>query len=464
MPRKPNLLFFGVDSLWADHMSAYGYPRLTTPHIDRLASQGVLFERTYSPHIPTTSAYASMLTGMDAFSTTAVALRHQGGLNPDIQTLPEILRANGYATTCIGFGGNPSSRGFDQYLEFPGWGSWEERPSRKAENLNAVALPELERLAAEDAPFFLFLRHMEPHSPYLPPAPFDRMFYDRDECDPGNRSMDPVMTFKPFCDYFATWMPPGITDKEYVIAQYDGAIAYMDACIQRILTRLDELDLADNTLVVFNSDHGETLYDHDCYFDHHGLYDCTLHVPLILRHPKLPKGLRVPGYNLHQDLVPTLLELLDIPALDTPFDGKSLIPMVRGEVPSHASGFYITECTWMRKHGWRTPEWKLHVALEPDFHFKPEIELYNLVLDPNEDQNVAVEYPEVVQALRTRMDKWIAKREAETGRPNPMFTNLNWHGKPNGHEGPFTSSQQAYDSMYIGSPGAAAKLQAREKR
>jgi hypothetical protein len=115
----------------------------------------------------------------------------------------------------------------------------------------------------------------------------------------------------------------------------------------------------------------------------------------------------------------------------------------------------------MRKHGWRTPEWKMHVALEPDFHFKPEVELYNLVEDPNEDHNLAEQEPEMVATLRGRMDAWIAKREAETGLPNPMSTNLNWHGNPE-HQGPFTSSQQAYDTLYIGDSRVAAKLQARD--
>src|SRR5262249_18350203 len=131
--KKDNLLLIAVDSLWADHMSGYGYCRLTTPHIARFAAQGVLFERNYSPHIPTTSAYATMLTGMDCFSHQVVALRHQGGLTDRVRTLPEILREHGYQTTCVGFSGNPSSRGFDTYLSFPGWGSWAERPSRKAE-------------------------------------------------------------------------------------------------------------------------------------------------------------------------------------------------------------------------------------------------------------------------------------------------------------------------------------------
>ena len=77
---KPNIVLFGIDSLRADHMSCYGYEHLTSPYLDRFAGQGVLFENTISAHIPTTSAYASMLTGMDVFSTQVVALRHQGGL------------------------------------------------------------------------------------------------------------------------------------------------------------------------------------------------------------------------------------------------------------------------------------------------------------------------------------------------------------------------------------------------
>jgi arylsulfatase A-like enzyme len=460
--RKPNILFIGIDSLRADRLGCYGYHRQTSPHIDRFAQGGTLFERTYSPFIPTTSGYGSMLTGMDVISTQMVALRHKGPLRPEITTLPEILKAEGYNTTCVGFTGNPASRGFDKYIDFPGWGSWNEGRSPKAQNLNDVTIPELNRLAKKKAPFLLFLRHMDPHAPYLPPAPFERMFYHGNECDPNNHSMDPVMAFKPFCDFFASWMPPGITDKDYVIAQYDGEVAYMDACLQTIFNALETLGLADNTIVVLNSDHGETLYDHDCYFDHHGMYDQTLHVPLILRYPgKIPAGQHVAGFNTQKDLVPTLLELTGIET-EINFDGKSLLPMVRGEVVSHESEFYITECTWMRKHGWRTPQWKLIEALEPDFHFKPAVELYNLVEDPGELVNLAKREPEVVKFLEGRMNAWIAKREQETGLPNPIHHQGDWHGKEG--VGAFTSSQQAYDTLHIGDPKQAAKLQSESRK
>jgi arylsulfatase A-like enzyme len=459
--RKPNVLLVGIDSLRADHMSCYGYPRQTTPHIDRFAQGGALFERTYSAYIPTTSAYASMLTGMDVLSTQVVALRHKGPLRPEVKTLPEVLKEAGYRTSCVGFTGNPSSRGFDTYLNYAGWGSWKEGRSPKAQNLNEVAVPELDRLVASGEPFFLFLRHMDPHAPYLPPYPYERMFYHGNECDPENPSMEPVMSFKPFRDFFATWMPPGIADKEYVIAQYDGAVAYMDACMRTILTALGAHGILDETIVVINADHGETLYDHECWFDHHGLYDPTLHVPLILRYPaKVPAGVRIGGYNRHQDLMPTLLELAGIDA-GIDFDGQSLLKMVRGQVASFDSAFYITECTWMRKHGWRTPHWKLIVALEPDFHFKPPVELYNLVEDPGENVDLAKVYPDVVELLKGRMEAWIARREAETGLPNPIHHQGDWHG----HEGvgAFKTSQQAYDTLHIGDVSQAAKLQAKSR-
>lgn len=421
--KRMNLLIFGIDSLRADHLSCYGYPRLTSPHIDQLAREGVLFKNAYSAYIPTTPAYSSMLTGMDVMTTEMVSLGPKGPLDPNIRTLPEVLKDEGYVSACVGFDGG-FYRGFDQYDNYRAWMSWEERPGDKAAALNEKAIPILDSMVKSEQPFFLFLRHMDPHAPYLPPSPFDRMFYSGNECDPVKTSMESVFAFAPFAEFFKSWMPPGITDAEYVIAQYDGALAYMDACIRRILTRLEELGVADNTLVVLNSDHGETLYDHEIYFDHHGLYEPTLHIPLILRYPgKLPAGKRVSGYTLHQDLVPTVLELLGFSktAESISFDGQSVTPLITGKRATNYTEFYITECTWMRKRGWRTPEWKFFEALEPDFHNKPPVELYNLIEDPLELKNIADKEPAVVELLRAKMTAWVQKRLAETGKPDPIL-------------------------------------------
>src|SRR5471030_2387556 len=118
MPKKKNVLIFGVDSLWADHMSCYGYHRQTTPHIDAFAKQGTRFARNYSAYIPTTPAYHAMLTGKDLFSTQIVALQNKTPLPDEIPTLPEILRKSGYTSSVIGF---DSARGFDKYQNYAAW-------------------------------------------------------------------------------------------------------------------------------------------------------------------------------------------------------------------------------------------------------------------------------------------------------------------------------------------------------
>ncbi len=447
---RANLILIVADSLRADHMSLYGYRRLTTPHLGRLAAEGTVFETAFSPHIPTTPAFAGMLTGRDCFGTGVVSLRHEGPVAAGAPTLPELLRAEGYETACVGFGPEvPCVRGFDTYLDYVAWGSWEGGRCPKAGNLNAVALPELRRLAGCGKPFFVLLRYMDPHAPYLPPAPFDRMFYGGDEFAPATKSMEPVYAFRPMRDFQTSWMPPGLTDVDYVVAQYDGAVAYMDACIRAVLAEISARGLDENTLTVLAADHGETLREHDCYFDHHGLYECTLRVPLIFRMPgKLPRGRRVGGTVTIQDVAPTVLDLLGI-RVDLPFDGRSLADGIRSGRVASRGELYVTEATWMRKHGWRTPEWKLIHALEPDFHFKPEVELYNLLQDPEENVNLASRRPDVVELLEDRMAAWIARRERESGSPNPVFTQTRWHECP-GVDGPFASSQQAYDTLYIG--------------
>lgn len=446
MPNKhPNIVIFAIDSIRRDHMSCYGYPRLTTPHFDQLAQKGTLIENAFSPYIPTTPAYSSILTGRDVFSTRMVSLSPKGPLDKKQPTLPEILGKAGYKSTCVGFDGG-FYRGFDEYLTFEGWPAWEDRPARKAENLNAVAVPALEKMNRSGKPFLLFLRHMDPHSPYLPPAPFDQMFYSKDPADKKNKSMKPVFDFKPFADFFKSWMPPGCSDKDYVVAQYDGELAYMDACCKRILTRIEELGIADNTLIVVTGDHGETLYDHEIYFDHHGLYEPTLVVPLIYYWPgKVPMGVRSNAYTLHEDLMPTILEICGLSkfAKGVKFDGVSTVPYFADTKGSPRSDFYISECTWQRKQGWRTPIWKFWHALEPDFHGKPPVELYNLIEDPEESVNLAAKRPDVVKFMRNCMNAWIEKRAKETKKPNPIL------------------EYKLGRKKYIGSIATAKKLQAR---
>jgi hypothetical protein len=289
-------------------------------------------------------------------------------------------------------------------------------------------IPELDRLAGKRDPFFLFLRHMDPHSPYLPPEPYERMFYHGNETDKqeqvdgaGDGSSNPSVTSSPVGCRQAS--PTRSTSSPNMMAQ----LPTWTQPSRRIFTALEARGiLADSTIVVINGDHGETLYDHDCWFDHHGMYEQRAHVPLIIRYPgKLPAGTARQGLQSTQRPRAHLVGTGRPAPLEIAFDGRSLMPMVRGEVPSFESEFYITECTWMRKHGWRTPQWKLMIALEPDFHFKPR----NRTLQPDrrprrEQQPGRTQKPSIVASIdRARMEAWIAKREAETACPTQSSTN-----------------------------------------
>lgn len=417
-----NVILLSLDTLRADHLSCYGYGRLTSPHIDRVAAQGTLCSEFFSPHIPTHPGFTTMHSGRDAVSHQIVC---QGGHiepAPGVRFLAEILAEQGFRTAAVDNLGRWFTRGFQEYRPYR-WPLDPTQPWRKAEAVNAVALPLLEELADAGQPFFLFAHYWDPHTPYLAPPPFDRLFYGRDEKDPANRSMEPVFAFKPFAEYFRGWMGQ-VTDIEYAIAQYDHEIAYLDACLAAFFTKMDELGLTDETLLVINSDHGECLDEHECWFDHHGLYDENLHVPLILRCPGvIPAGRRLRGFLRQYDLAPTILDLLGLGQLAAAnqMDGVSFLrQLLSGRPTGTCDELFLTENTWMKKRGLRTRRWKLILAHEPDFHGLPPVELYDLVADPAETTNVAARHPRVVARLRRRYDDWLAARMAAAGQPDPQ--------------------------------------------
>ena len=235
--------------------------------------------------------------------------------------------------------------------------------------------------------------------------------------------MEPVWRSEWFASYFAEWID-GVTDIEFVKAQYDASVAYGDTCIARVFQALTDRHLWDDTLVVVGSDHGEELDEHGCWFDHPGLYETNVHVPLLIRFPgERWAGQPVAGLCSAVDVAPTLLAALGQEALARAagMQGRNLLPhFAAGRIPD-AAGIYLTECTWMRKRGWRTPRWKLIRALEPDFYGKPSVELYDLEQDPDEQENLAPTQPEVVAQLTAAMEAHVARRLAETGLPDPSI-------------------------------------------
>lgn len=420
-----NVILISLDTTRADRLSCYGHHRRTSPHIDRVAEEGVLFTDFFSPHIPTFPGHTTMMTGKDIYAHQITG--QSGAPEPveGVRMLAEILHEQGYFTGAADNLGRWFARGFDLYRSY-GWETENTTEWRKGEAVLKASLDVLNAAAGQDKPFFLFFHFWDPHTPYLPPAPFSRMFYEGNEKDPSNHSMDEVWKFEQFKNYFVEWMG-GVTDIEFPKAQYDAEIAYMDSCIAHLLTRLDELGLTGDTLLVITADHGEELDEHGHWFDHHGLYDTNLHVPLIMRCPNLlPVGKRIGGLASMLDVAPTILDALGMSelAIKELMLGDSLMTLINSPSATNRGTrdyLHITENTWMKKRGIRTHRWKLIIPLEtPDVHGRSDVELYHLPDDPGELNNIAKERPEVTARLTALMDEWIADRLKSTGLPDPL--------------------------------------------
>ncbi|MBI3911855.1 MAG: sulfatase, partial [Armatimonadetes bacterium] len=244
-----NLIWIIIDCLRLDHLSCCGYQRQTSPNLDRLAAEAVRFTQCISPHIPTHPAHSTLFSGQDVFTHQIVAQGGRQELSPGIQLLPDLLREAGYFTGAVDNMGQWFQRGFERYEAYPRWNHDGSLPWRNGEEVTDRSRRLLDEAAAHRRPFFLFLHYWDPHTPYMPPPPFHRLFYEGNEKDSAHRSMDPVWKSPWFANYFSEWLE-GVTDRRYVIAQYDASIAYADVCLARFFQRLTDLQLWDDTLVV----------------------------------------------------------------------------------------------------------------------------------------------------------------------------------------------------------------------
>ncbi|MDE2127879.1 MAG: sulfatase-like hydrolase/transferase [Armatimonadetes bacterium] len=419
-----NVILVSMDTTRADRLGCYGYARATSPALDAVAGQGAVFQNFFSPFIPTFPGHTTMFTGKDIYAhgVTCQSIDHKP--RPGVRTIAELLAERGYFTAGADNLGNWFQRGFRHYETY----EWERAVSggwRKAEAVEAAATRVAGRIAGQNQPFFFFIHYWDPHTPYLPPAPFDRCFYNGDEHDPANHSMDPVWQFETFKNYFAEWMP-GVTDIEFPKAQYDAEIAYMDASLGRIIELCRTLGLLNDTLLAITADHGEELDEHSYWFDHHGLYDTNLRIPLVLSDSgaRIPGGRRVAATSSMLDIAPTVLDYCgagDLAAREG-LPGRSLLPLCSGDVTADTAPFlHITENTWMKKRGLRTGPWKFIVPLEvPDMHGARDVELYDLNADPGERQNLAAQRPEMVARLSAQMQEHVAERLEATGLPDPL--------------------------------------------
>lgn len=415
-----NVVLIVIDTLRADHLGCYGYSYNTTPHLDRLASEGVLFENCFAPGIPTLPAHATLYTGRHPIAHNIVSHGGEVDLDEAIVVFPELLQQAGFATTAAV--DNLASlkpwmaRGYDTYLNPAARHQLELLVS--CEEINGAAVKWLRQRPAR--PFFLFLHYWEPHTPYLPPERYRNFYEGGDPFDPGNRTLVGMEAHPLGQLWRQTWFPKlggQVTDGDYIRSLYDGEVRHADEGIGTFLQALERLGLAEDTLVIVTSDHGETFYERGIFFDHHGLYDENIRVPLLLRWPgHLPAGRRVPHLVQHLDLAPTILTAAGV-RVPPEMEGHDLGPLARGETDAPLWDRVVcVESTWQCKWALRTLTHKFILAREPDFYGTPPRELYDLRADPGERCNLVEAEPQRAAQMEAELEGWIAARLAELGR------------------------------------------------
>lgn len=321
------IILISIDSLRADHLHCYGYPVVTSPNIDRIADEGILFQRTIAQAPWTLPSHLSMLTSR--FVKSHGVDEGNKKLNAETVTLAEVLQQEGYATAAFVSGPwmHPQfgfARGFDFYnMES---GSADAIRSHSDITSPAITARVMEWLNHFDRKrnFFLFIHYWDVHYDYIPPSPYDRIF-DPDytgNVDGKNFETDPGVNHE---------LPE--EDIRHLLALYDGEIAFTDKYIGMLFQRLIQLDLFDESLIIITSDHGDEFFEHKGKGHCTTLYDEVIRVPLIIRPPRgKDKTKIIPATARSIDIAATVLKFAGCTIPDS-FQGKNL-PAVN---PSHST-------------------------------------------------------------------------------------------------------------------------------
>ena len=285
--RPPNVMLIMLDTLRADHLGSYGYSRDTTPNLDQFARAGVRYQHAITTVPWTPPSVATMLSGLYARSHMMMppdgrelAQQQAKKLSAEVETLPEILKANGYNT--LGISPNPwisSEFGYDQ-----GFDTFRLHLRADAKLITDKAIGLIKGLLEQPKPFFAYVHYFDPHDPYTPPAPFDSKFQDR---APGKFNYNERML--------------------NFINKYDGEISFMDNELGRLFDFLQKRGLYENTLVIVVADHGEQFMEHGDHRHGYKLYNEELNVPLLIRAPGQPAA-EVSELVSTLDIFPTILE------------------------------------------------------------------------------------------------------------------------------------------------------------
>jgi len=447
-----NIFLIVVDTLRADHLGCYGYFRDTSPTIDRLAREGVVFENFHVSAEATGPGFTSIITGLfpiqHKFYVTPHNLPNIIDFDDDIPTLPEMIWENGTYTTAafdnlINFRSHMDQfvRGFEYYINVTRTAMWEHHFVVGGE-VNKRLLPWIKGHSKED--LFVFIHYWEPHGPYNQPEEYRNIFKHKK----GDLSDLKVCRAPAGYEYVPGWGKVGelweedleqkkadvLTTAERTIDLYDGEIKYTDYLISQIVKTIKEERIEKESIIILTADHGEQLGQHGIY-SHSELHEANTWVPLIIWGPKrIPQGKKLKGYAQHTDIAPTILDLIG--AQKRPkMAGKSLLPAINGkerlreeiimEGNSTLGSLYI--------RGIVRRNWKYTLNLDGTE------ELYDMKQDPMEVINVADKERDIKRELRYALKRWVYRNLHH--RKDPLVE-ANRIMRKRGGENPYISTMK----------------------
>lgn len=406
--KKYNIVLITCDALRSDHLSAYGYQRKTSPNIDKLAEESVLFEQAIAQGPHTLLSVPSLVTS--TYPHTHGVVDYERVIPPYLPVFYNILKEEGYKTLLF------TSQLYFLYAIR----AFSSLDVLYYENKNEKLITDeviryLKKGAVKEQPFFLWVYFLKPHFPYASPNPYNTMykndkFYNSYKHIPIGATNDGMNTIP------IEVAEKGITEVDYYIAQYDGAIRYVDSQIGEILNVLKNTGLYDNTLIVFFADHGESLGEHNFYFCHAtSLYEELIKVPLIFHFPDkigIKAKLTLPVQLI--DIAPTILDFLGIERPKT-FRGNSLLPWILDKekreklsadsMQESQKLVAVSELNYGEEDfeiAVRTGHWKL-IYTKGDVMEVSSYELYNLKSDPLEVNNLVLREKDIFLKLRQQV-------------------------------------------------------------
>ncbi|MBU1030558.1 MAG: sulfatase [Nanoarchaeota archaeon] len=370
-----NVLLITMDALRADHLGCYGYERNTTPTIDSIAKEGVLFENFIANGPITCISLPAFMSGQyPTLSSLGEFLYFK--IQHDFITLADTLKLSNYTTRAVINNDiifTNVLKGFDKKKVF----DFNDDELVTAEAIRLIN-------EAKKDKFFLWIHYISPHTPYRPKFPYNETFYKDEFYNPTRKVKKTQIPDIPIGTYLNT------TEFDYYITQYDGEIRFIDNEIKIILNYLYKEKLIDNTIIIISSDHGESLGEHEIYFDHGTLYDTDLKIPLIIYNPKSKiKNKRIKEQIQSIDLYPTILNILKLNN-QININGKNFYNLITDKDYQERTAYIKGDDE--KTFALRTNKLKYINDLEEQL-------LFDLEKDSLELKNIITEKPELVNNL-----------------------------------------------------------------